>query len=78
LGGLDINPRCPGSCKVDPEGRKINRNEGLTGKLSWVTKAGAAGGGKLTKRKQSPDKELDSGEKEVIILISKTCSLKTK
>jgi hypothetical protein len=63
---------------VSLSGRKKNRDEGLTEKGTWVTKTGAAAGGKLTKNKRTSHKQLDSGEKVDIILIRKTCSLKTK
>ncbi len=66
------------SGKKAPLGAKKNRDEGLTGRGSWVIKTGAAGGGKLTKNKPSSHKDLDSGAKVDIILSSKTCSLKTK
>ncbi len=66
------------SGKKAPLGAKKNRDEGLTGRGSWVTKTGAAGGGKLTKNKRTSHKDLDSGAKVDIILSSKTCSLKTK
>jgi hypothetical protein len=59
-------------------GRKKIRDEGLTEKGTWVTKTGAAAGGKLTKNQRTSHKELDSGEKVDIILSTETCSLKTK
>jgi len=51
---LDINHRCLEGGGVGPAGRKKIRTEGLTRKLSWVTKTSAARGGSKRDGKTNP------------------------
>ena len=72
---MDINHRCLEGGGVDPAGRKKNRTEGLTRKPGWVTKTVAARGGR---KRDAKNKPLDNGREIATIVITKTCSLKTK
>ena len=72
---MDINHRCLEGGRVGPAGWKINRPRRVDTEAGLGYKNSCRSGGQEAQRKNKP---LDNGGEIATIVITKTCSLKTK